>query len=444
VAQACFHPQGNLDLASYGDLDASGAVTVADALCVLLTALWWSSPTSAPPACSAALPLEADLGCDGVVGVDDVTLALWLSVSGALPLAVDALGAGCADACTACVEPNETSCLIAGVCRAQNEAHPSNACMACVPAANDAGWTPLPNGTPCAANSECQAGQCIVVVPPFPAACNGPVQAVQFSGASVSVAAPVNAVGMYVKAWGGGGGGGGSYGFSSLCGTGGAGGGGAYAFAAVPVVGGESLTVAVGGGGSGGGFSINNQTCANSSAPGGFNGGGTAAKGSCVAAGGGGGGGFSAILRGSTALVVAAGGGGGGGAGAHQHCGYSGQAGAGGGASSAGATAGASSSSTGLNGVAYSFAGGSGGGGGGVNGGGGGVHYVGSGGFGGGGGGAGGTSLGTTVNNGAGATPGNAADSARSGAGQGGAAANALATSGGPGAPGRVVIQWCQ
>ncbi|MBM4394856.1 MAG: hypothetical protein FJ087_04115 [Deltaproteobacteria bacterium] len=50
-------------------------------------------------------------------------------------------------ACAFSIAPD--ACLIAGLCRAADEADPDDACMRCVPAASATAWTPAPDGTAC-------------------------------------------------------------------------------------------------------------------------------------------------------------------------------------------------------------------------------------------------------------------------------------------------------
>jgi len=59
-----------------------------------------------------------------------------------------------------------SACVIDGVCRAQGEVAPGNACLACSPPDSPSAWTPVVNGTPCddgdacTLGETCQAGTC--------------------------------------------------------------------------------------------------------------------------------------------------------------------------------------------------------------------------------------------------------------------------------------------
>jgi len=262
-------------------------------------------------------------------------------------------------------------------------------------------------------------------------------QTFSYTGSQQTFTVPTGVTSITVKAWGGGGGGGGQ---SSSA----PGGGGAYASSVITTTPGEALTVIVGGGGGNGANGCVTNTGGGSGGIGGGgigNGGngGNAGPTGCSSGGGGGGAG-SFVLRGSNVLLAAGGGGGGGGAepGAGT-AGYGGGGGVNGGSGSRGSCtatggiAGASGSTNGTNGAQRSDDGsGGGGGGGGYNGGtGGGAPNC----DGPGGGGGGGNSLGTTVMNGSGTTPGNASDPDRGSAGNGG----------GPGTPGnagKLIIIW--
>ncbi|MBS1647021.1 MAG: SprB repeat-containing protein, partial [Bacteroidetes bacterium] len=227
-------------------------------------------------------------------------------------------------------------------------------------------------------------------------------QSFNYTGANQSFTIPSGVCSVTVQAWGGGGGGGGT---DTQAGN--AGGGGAYASSVIAVTPGQVLTIVVGGGGAGG------YGCLGS-APGGGGGfglgtggaGGNAGPSGCSGAGGGGGGG-TGILNGASPMIVAAGGGGGGGGGNFSKAGTGGGGGVAGNSNNA-ATAGSLSGGSGNNGgVGTCIAndgGGGGGGGGGLAGGGGGSSLTSDDG---GAGGAGGTSLGTTIANGAGQTSGN-------------------------------------
>jgi gliding motility-associated-like protein len=228
-------------------------------------------------------------------------------------------------------------------------------------------------------------------------------QTFTYTGANQTFVVPPNVNCISVQAWGAGGGGGGNDTQSGA-----PGGGGAYATSIFTVIPGTSYTIVVGGGG------VQGVNCA-ASVPGGAGGfglgngaiGGDPGSNGCSGPGGGGGGG-TGIIDGSGATLLVAGGGGGGGGGGNYGSGANGGGGGVAGSSSDGASVGAvgaSSNSNGLAGASTSVdgAGGGGGGGGLIGGGGGGVTGTDYGGSGGG----GGTSLGASVTNGSGQTPGN-------------------------------------
>jgi hypothetical protein len=159
----CVHPQGNIPFELFGDVNDSGAVNVADALCVVLVALWQlDEPSDPAPQCLLVDLVLGDLDCGGAVNVADAQLAIYLSIANALPESVDGDGDGCTDTCSGCVGPAETSCLIAGACVAGNLQHPTDPCLACLPNSNPAGWSVRPDGSSCGPGLQCVSGECEV------------------------------------------------------------------------------------------------------------------------------------------------------------------------------------------------------------------------------------------------------------------------------------------
>jgi hypothetical protein len=236
-----------------------------------------------------------------------------------------------------------------------------------------------------------------------------------FTGSSQNFVVPATVCSITVQAWGAGGAGGAGEGGSGL---GGNGGGGAYSFSVLSVTPGQVLTVKVGRGGSGGQThcGANGTQGIGSGAGGNFGigiGGNGGNNGGCAGGGAGGGGGTGILNASLVPLVIAGGGGGGGGGGSTGAGGRGGTASAGGGIAGAGpggigGLLSASTTNNGLIGASeMSEGGGGGGGGGGLLGGGGGgiVNATDRGG----GGGASGTSMGSTITNGALITPGNSA-----------------------------------
>jgi hypothetical protein len=81
----------------FGDVDGNYQVDMADALCVRQAASH-AVAGLAPPACQAST-IAADLNCDGVLSVADVTLALRLAQGLPVPPDRDLDADGCPDAC---------------------------------------------------------------------------------------------------------------------------------------------------------------------------------------------------------------------------------------------------------------------------------------------------------------------------------------------------------
>lgn len=86
-----------------GDIDNSGTVTVADAICTTLAVLAESAGDDYPDCASAS----ADHNCDGSITLQDVQAIVSLAL-GFAPLG-DLDGDGCVDACQVC-DPNDFDC----------------------------------------------------------------------------------------------------------------------------------------------------------------------------------------------------------------------------------------------------------------------------------------------------------------------------------------------
>jgi len=265
-----------------------------------------------------------------------------------------------------------------------------------------------------------------------------------YSGNVQSFTVPSCVTSLTVRAWGAGGGGGGTDTH-----VGGTGGGGAYAAGTFTVTPGQVYAVVIGQGGAPGGNNVPATSGGGTGGFGGGNGGNGAASGAAGSSGaGGGGGGATSLLKAGT-FVLVAGGGGGGGGGGHISAGAPG--GGGGVAGNVTSTTsydgsagivGASTDSVGLAGALNSHdGGGGGGGGGGDNGSGGGGAPTNSCDCGAGGG-AGGNSLGTTVINGHGQTPGDSTYAAlTTGYAKGGSADAGIGGAGG--GNGYLVLSYC-
>lgn len=100
LAQPCIHPDTSEEFPLVGDVNGSGALNVADVMCVLETAVWESAGgVGSLPTCIADAYEFADLTCDSAVDVSDIVASITLVLYGSLPAAVDTLGRGCYDAC---------------------------------------------------------------------------------------------------------------------------------------------------------------------------------------------------------------------------------------------------------------------------------------------------------------------------------------------------------
>lgn len=83
-----------------GDVNADGAVTIVDAQCAIVTALWsLAGGSTIPPACAAGNPYHADINCSESINVVDVQLVIARVLQQAFAPGVDADGNGCPDTC---------------------------------------------------------------------------------------------------------------------------------------------------------------------------------------------------------------------------------------------------------------------------------------------------------------------------------------------------------
>lgn len=169
-AQAtCFHPTTGASFGSVlGDVDGSGSVNVADALCALLASLE-ALGGGTPPGCLAGTPtLEAaDMSCDGGTTTSDVILVVQLALAGTVPAAVDADGDGCVDACISCGGAVAAQCLVDGSCIGDGTANPAAECQQCDASVTDTAFVALADGTVCS-EGECLGGACLSLAPGAP------------------------------------------------------------------------------------------------------------------------------------------------------------------------------------------------------------------------------------------------------------------------------------
>jgi hypothetical protein len=162
-----------VDFGLWGDLNGSGSVNVADALCGVLTVLAIQAPgVTQWPACLAAPSLFVDADCSGAVTLSDTVLLVYAAIGAPLPAPIDSdpEGApdGCPDACTPCVPPTEASCLISGVCVGQLAQSPANPCLECNPATSTTSFSPRADGSACGGGKICASGACVATVPQAP------------------------------------------------------------------------------------------------------------------------------------------------------------------------------------------------------------------------------------------------------------------------------------
>jgi hypothetical protein len=162
------HPAGPTSFGVVGDLNDSGSVNVADAMCALNTLLWQESqPPGAQPGCLAFDWRHADVTCDGAADVADVVSIVWLAISGHLAPGVDPQATGCADACAPCHLQGGGSCLVGG-CVPEGQAQPASPCSLCIPAVDAFGYSVAPDNWPCGDGKSCNAGACVATPPGAP------------------------------------------------------------------------------------------------------------------------------------------------------------------------------------------------------------------------------------------------------------------------------------
>jgi hypothetical protein len=167
AAAQCWHPQGNVELPVLGDLNGSGSVNVADALCGVLVTGNLAASLPAPACLGGGYGVVSDVDCSGSNTVSDVQVVIFLSLGMDLPLVVDGNNDGCPNACAPCVSPGQTSCLIGGACVPEEGTDPLLPCLVCRPGAA-ADWTLKDDGEQCGGGKLCDSGQCVATVPDAP------------------------------------------------------------------------------------------------------------------------------------------------------------------------------------------------------------------------------------------------------------------------------------
>jgi hypothetical protein len=196
-ALECVHPMGNRALSPLGDATGSGAANVADAVCAILTGLWFSEGAQgAPPPCLGVDPYFADANCDGVVDISDVLIVVNVVLQGTPPAALSLAPDGCPLGCQGCAAEG-SSCLIAGACVPEGASPPDDACALCQPSDSEVAYTVAPDGLPCGGGSQCQGGVCGAILPTEPLgvlAAGGPNQVtVSWTAPSSDGGAPIDA-----------------------------------------------------------------------------------------------------------------------------------------------------------------------------------------------------------------------------------------------------------
>lgn len=145
-AQTCNHPAGATQVDLLGDVNASGARNVADALCAVLTtvAVTASQPLSSVACLSGAgsgLATDIDVTCDGEIDLLDAVVVIHLALGAGVPLTLLPDAQGCPAACASCAQANGSSCLISSGCVPEGERTGADLCQICDPAADAWDWS---------------------------------------------------------------------------------------------------------------------------------------------------------------------------------------------------------------------------------------------------------------------------------------------------------------
>jgi hypothetical protein len=128
-------------LSPLGDLNDSGGVDVADALCAALaTNVLQLGGSLATLGCLQQASVASDVSCDGTTNVSDVQLVIAAALGLPTPSGANPGPDGCPAACQDCTAGGG-SCLIAGVCVPEGQRTGANGCQVCAPASDDNGWT---------------------------------------------------------------------------------------------------------------------------------------------------------------------------------------------------------------------------------------------------------------------------------------------------------------
>lgn len=139
---SCTHPAGGLLLSPLGDLNGSGTVNVADALCNVLAvnAVQLGAPLSSV-SCLQQADVGADVSCDNAITVADVQVVVHLAIGLPVPSGMQPQTDGCPAACEDCTSGGGGSCSIQGACVPEGDRTGPDGCQVCSPADNVSAWT---------------------------------------------------------------------------------------------------------------------------------------------------------------------------------------------------------------------------------------------------------------------------------------------------------------
>lgn len=102
LEDCCPPPGGCTPCPATTDVDGTGSINVADALCIVLISLWDLGGQVGPdPACAAGDPQLGNLNCDSSVDVADITLAIQSILGLPIDASLDANANQCVDSCDA-------------------------------------------------------------------------------------------------------------------------------------------------------------------------------------------------------------------------------------------------------------------------------------------------------------------------------------------------------
>lgn len=140
-AATCTHPEGGVVLSLFGDLNESGTVNVADALCcIVATNTVQAGGSLSGLACLQQPDVGADVSCNGDINIADAQAVIALALNLPLPSGLNPDVNGCPAACVDCTA-GSGSCLIAGSCVAEGDRTGSDGCQVCDPGLDPSDWT---------------------------------------------------------------------------------------------------------------------------------------------------------------------------------------------------------------------------------------------------------------------------------------------------------------